>query len=267
MPATLINAVIIGDEILSGKRQDRHFAFIVDLLARYRLRLASASFLGDDRAQLTAFFARSLAANDIVLCCGGIGNTPDDHTRQAVAAALNRPLVVSDEVRAVLEQRFKAHPGATLSPERWQLGMFPQGAAMIPNPINQIPGFSLARHHFVPGFPAMAAPMLTWVVERYYAALGGPATLEQAYHLTGELAYESALLPLMQRVVERYPELRLFSLPSLMVDGRRHLELGVEGDPEVVPLAMAEIRQGVEALGITWQLATDSGQTTGSTAT
>jgi molybdopterin-biosynthesis enzyme MoeA-like protein len=95
-------AIIIGDEILSGKRVDRHFAKIVELLSRRGLRLAWVEYLGDERSRIAATLRRSLAAGDIVFSFGGIGNTPDDHTRQAAAAALGVDLVL----HADAERRF-----------------------------------------------------------------------------------------------------------------------------------------------------------------
>jgi hypothetical protein len=83
-----VGLIIIGDEILSGKRQDKHFAKIAELLGARGLRLSWVEYLGDDRERLAATFRRTMAAGDVVFSCGGIGNTPDDHTRQAVAAAL-----------------------------------------------------------------------------------------------------------------------------------------------------------------------------------
>jgi molybdopterin-biosynthesis enzyme MoeA-like protein len=90
-------AIIIGDEILSGKRQDKHFARIAELLGQRGLRLSWVEYLGDDRERLTATFKRTMAAGDVVFSCGGIGNTPDDHTRQAVAAALGVGLELHPE--------------------------------------------------------------------------------------------------------------------------------------------------------------------------
>ena len=90
-------AVIIGDEILSGKRQDKHFARIAELLGARGLRLSWVEYLGDDRERLAATFKRTMAAGDVVFSCGGIGNTPDDHTRQAVAAALGVGLELHPE--------------------------------------------------------------------------------------------------------------------------------------------------------------------------
>jgi len=87
-------AIIVGDEILSGKRVDRHFARIAELLAARGLRLAWVTYLGDHRSHIAATVRRSMVAGDAVFCFGGIGNTPDDHTRQAVAEALDVDLVL-----------------------------------------------------------------------------------------------------------------------------------------------------------------------------
>ncbi len=85
---------IVGDEILSGKREDKHFAKVIALLAARGLQLSWVQYLPDDRAAITEALARSFASEDVVFSCGGIGSTPDDHTRQAAAAALGVPLSV-----------------------------------------------------------------------------------------------------------------------------------------------------------------------------
>ncbi len=244
-------AVIIGDEILSGKRQDKHFAKIAELLAARGLRLSWVEYLGDDRARLAATFRRTMAAGDVVFSCGGIGNTPDDHTRQAVAAALGVGLALHPEGFEELKVRFA---GEEISEQRKQLVTFPEGVAIVPNPFNRIPGFMVKEHYFVPGFPQMAHPMIEWALDTFYRDQFQPMAgrVEKAFLLTGPTAYESALLDLMERIVADYPSLRLFSLPSLVGKERKHLELGVEGEPGLVDQAMEEIRQAVEQRGITW---------------
>ena len=244
-------AVIIGDEILSGKRQDKHFAKIAELLAARGLRLSWVEYLADDRERLAATFRRTMAAGDVVFSCGGIGNTPDDHTRQAVAAALGVDLVLHPEGFEELKVRFA---GEEITDKRKLLVTFPAGVQIIPNPFNRIPGFMANDHYFVPGFPQMAHPMIEWALDTFYRdqfkAVDG--MVEKAFLLTGPTAYESALLDLMERIVADYPTLRLFSLPSLVGKERKHLELGVEGSPNLVDKAMEEIRVEVERRGITW---------------
>lgn len=242
-------AIIIGDEILSGKRQDRHFAKVAELLAARGLRLSWAAYLGDDRTRLTETFRRTLASGDVVFSFGGIGNTPDDHTRQAAAAALGVELAL--HAQGVEEARVRF--GDDMTPQRLQLVTFPAGVEIIPNPFNRIPGFMTRHHYFVPGFPQMAHPMIAWALDTFYRDQFKAAAVEKAFLLTGERAYESALLDLMERIVADYPALRLFSLPSIQGKERRHLELGVEGEPALVDCAMEEIRVEIERRGINWR--------------
>lgn len=246
----IFGAVIIGDEILSGKRQDKHFAKLAELMAARGLRLSWVQYLGDDRVRLAETFQRSLAAGEVVFSFGGIGNTPDDHTRQAMALALGVDLALHPEAEEAMRRRF----GDDLTPQRLSLGNFPVGCDIIPNPFNHIAGFRVREHYFVPGFPQMAHPMVEWALDTFYADLFAPnAVVEKAFWLTGPTAYESALLDLMERIVAEYPALRLFSLPCLVGTERRHLELGVEGVPALVDEAMEKIRLEVEKRGICWQ--------------
>src|SRR5438128_2499099 len=162
-----IGLIIIGDEILSGKRADKHLPKVIELLSGRGLQLGWAEVIGDDRARITATLQRSFASGDIVFSCGGIGATPDDHTRQCAAAALGVPLVLQPEAREKIRERIAdiaRDNGQTPdfdAPEnlhRLKMGEFPQGSTIIPNPYNKIPGFAIRNHYFVPGFPVMAWP-------------------------------------------------------------------------------------------------------------
>ena len=244
-------AIIIGDEILSGKRVDAHFDKIVSLLAARGLRLSWAEFLGDERSRIAATLKRTFASGDVVFCFGGIGNTPDDHTRQAAAEALGVDLVLLPDAEREIRARF----GDDVNEVRLLLGTFPRGVDIVPNPFNRIAGFSVKHHYFLPGFPQMAHPMAEWALDTFYSSFfNRQPMVDKAFLLTGPMAYESALLDLMERVVADYPALRLFSLPSVGDDGqRRHLELGVEGEVTLVDHAMEEIRLDVEKRGIAWR--------------
>lgn len=246
--------IIIGDEILSGKRSDKHLPKVIELLGERGLQLAWTEVVGDDPARITALLRRSFAGPDIVFSCGGIGATPDDHTRQCAAAALGLPLALHPEGKLLVQERIReTTPDADLdAPEnlqRLKMAEFPQGAGLIPNPYNRIPGFTIADHHFVPGFPVMAWPMIAWVLDTHYAHLfHQQARAEQAV-LVFEQA-ESTLTPLMERLEARYPGIRVFSLPSVGdAQTRRHIELGVKGDPEQVTPAFADLRAELARLG------------------
>jgi molybdopterin-biosynthesis enzyme MoeA-like protein len=245
MTAAAFGALVIGDEILVGKRQDKHFGFLVAALAMRGLRLAFCEYHGDDPARLTAALKRTFASGDIVFSFGGIGATPDDHTRPCAAEAFGTALAVHPEGERELRARF----GAELTPQRLMMVEFPLGAKIIPNPVNRVPGFSLAEHHFVPGFPQMAWPMVEWVLDNRYRHLFERDRWSEASVLVFE-AGESQLITLMETLGARYPGVKVFSLPSMGEDGsRRHVELGVRGDPAEVGQAFVDLRASLQRAG------------------
>ena len=239
-------AIIIGDEIMSGKRQDKHMAQVITTLGERGLELAWCQYLADEPALITDTLMRTLATDDVVFSFGGIGATPDDHTRQCAADAAGVKLELHPDAEIEIRGRF----GADITPQRLQMGEFPQGSRIIPNPYNRIPGFSMGHHHFVPGFPQMAWPMMAWVLDNWYAdshAAGSVA--ESAIVVRG--AGESQLIDLMNETLARHPGLKVFSLPH-MSDADRYIELGVRGETQRVPAAIAELKSGVVGLGFSW---------------
>lgn len=243
-------ALVIGDEILVGKRQDKHFPWLIDALAKRGLRLAWCEHLGDEPARITAALRRTFANDDVVFSFGGIGATPDDHTRQCAAAALGVDLRLHPEAEKEIRGRF----GGETTPQRLKMGEFPAGADIIPNPFNRIPGFSVRDHHFVPGFPQMAWPMVEWLLDTRYQALADSQRWGESSVIVYGLA-ESTITPLMEEVNAKYPGLKAFSLPSMGEGGaRRHIELGVRGVPDEVEPAMEHLRRGVSGLGGTMEI-------------
>jgi molybdopterin-biosynthesis enzyme MoeA-like protein len=245
----LFGAFIIGDELLVGKREDKHLSFVIAALAKRGLRLAWAQYLGDDPERLTAALRRSFDSKDVVFSFGGIGATPDDHTRQCAAAALDLELRIHPEA----EQEIRARFGGEVTPQRLQMGEFPVGSSIIPNPVNRIPGFSLREHHFVPGFPQMAWPMVEWVLDTRYRELLNRQKWGEGSILVFE-AGESQLIPAMQAVEAGFKGIKVFSLPSMGKDGSRlHVELGVRGDPAQVEPAMEKLRHLVRDAGFPYK--------------
>ena len=245
----MFGAFIIGDEILVGKREDKHLSAVIAALAKRGLRLAWAQYLGDDLDRLTAALRRSFSTSDVVFSFGGIGATPDDHTRQCAAAALNVQLRIHPEAEREIRGRF----GGELTPQRLAMGEFPEGSVIIPNPVNRIPGFSVREHHFVPGFPQMAWPMVEWVLDTKYRKLFNQDRWAEASILVYE-AGESQLIPAMRAVEADFKGLKVFSLPSMGNDGSRiHVELGVRGDPAQVEPAMQKLRELVGGAGLPYK--------------
>ena len=242
-----IGILVIGDEILSGKRQDKHFTRVIEILGKRGIELDWAEYLGDDPVRITATLRRTLATDDIVFSFGGIGATPDDHTRQCAAAALGRPLVPHPGAVKEIVARF----GDGAYPKRVLMAEFPEGADLVPNPVNRIAGFSVGTHYFLPGFPEMAWAMMEWALDTKHRALFRERLPhEEAIIVSG--AGESDLLEVMNAVVKGYPELKLSSLPSFSGGSARLIELAVRGDAARAAVAMGWIREEVAKLGYSW---------------
>jgi molybdopterin-biosynthesis enzyme MoeA-like protein len=242
--AQAIVLFVVGDEILSGKRADRHLPKVIELLSARGLELAAARFLADDEAQIAGALRECRDA--IVLCCGGIGATPDDCTRQAAARACGLPLQAHAEAVALIEAEY----GEAARPNRVRMAEFPQGAGLIPNPVNRVAGFFVADHNFVPGFPEMAWPMLEWVLDTRYAHLR-PAAPAVEFRLRVTGASEGDLLDLMQRVLAARPGLKLSSLPFRGGAARpRHIEFGFRGPAALAAGAFREFRAGLVERGL-----------------
>jgi molybdopterin-biosynthesis enzyme MoeA-like protein len=192
---------------------------------------------------------RTLAGDDVVFCFGGIGVTPDDHTRQSAAAAAGVPLELHPDAEREIRARM-AEMHQEVTPARLELGTFPAGSRIVPNPYNRIPGFSYGHHHFFPGFPQMAWPMLEWVLDTHYREhFRRDAEAEFALIVWDGL--EGQLLDLMRRIEADYAGVTVFSLPSFGSDTvRRHIELGVRGAPDAAAAAFAAMRVELERRGL-----------------
>jgi len=241
-----IGILVIGDELLLGKRQDKHLPKMIEILAARGLRLCWARFVGDDPPLIETTLRESIATGDVVLSFGGIGATPDDVTRQCSASAAGLPLVRHAQAAALIEARF----GESAYPNRILMADLPQGARLIPNPINQIPGFSLHHHHFLPGFPNMAWPMAEWVLDTQYRQLFRAQSESERTVMVFGVA-ESTLIPTMRELIAAFPGIKLSSLPSTTNSGE--IELGVRGEGADVTRAYDWLMAQLDALGVRYQ--------------
>ena len=237
-----IGLFIIGAELLSGKRQDKHLSKVIELLSARGMALSWAHFLGDDELQIAEAIEASRRRGDLVLSCGGIGATPDDCTRQAAARAFGLPLTRHPEAQAVIVEQY----GDKAFPHRVLMADFPEGAGLIPNPVNRVAGFYVGDHHFVPGFPEMAWPMLEWVLDTRYPQLrNADPPVEFSLRALGTAA-ESDLLELMQQTLADYPGIALSSLPSRGDALRpRHIEFGIKGPRALATAAFLAFRSAL----------------------
>ena len=258
-----IGLIIIGDEIMSGKRSDMHFPAVIEMLKKRGMQLDWTIYLSDDPERITVALRHSFSTRDIVFSCGGIGATPDDHTRKCAAAALNVPLFLHPEAKEKIYERVRdlaaqhgriADYEAPDNLQRLKMGEFPKGAKIIPNPINKIPGFSIGTHYFFPGFPEMAHPMMEWVLETYHQA-----DFYQADHVEKSVTVygsaEAMMTPLMEKIELDFQLVKIFSLPHIGKEGgRAYVELGVKGDKVQVDEAFERLQSGLRLIRAEYEI-------------
>ncbi len=242
-----IGLILIGDELLSGKRRDAHFANAVRITAERGLEIDWVRIEHDDLPRLTTVFHETMKSGDIVFSYGGIGATPDDVPRPAAAAAAGVALVRHPQIAAALENRF----GAQTYPYRIRMAEIPEGADLIPNPPYLVPGFYVGNHHFLPGFPDMSAGMLAWVLDARYRTLHRTRPVEQLIEIEG--IPESELVPHMDRILAGYPGIRLSSLPAAY-KGNWRVEIGLKGSAQQVDAASGQLQDELDKRDATWRL-------------
>ncbi|PIE00883.1 MAG: competence/damage-inducible protein A [Thiothrix nivea] len=238
-----VGLILIGDELLNGSRQDKHLQTIIGMLNKRGLPLAWVRMIGDDTELLISTFRQTMATGEIVFSFGGIGATPDDKTRQCSAIAAGVRLLRHSQLTALLENRF----GDDAYPQRIRMAELPDGATLIPNPVNQIAGYKYLHHHFLPGFPAMAWPMVEWSLDTHYAHyFDDNPSIEQRWILRG--VQESHLIPMMEALLDTFPEVGLSSLPSTQTRGQ--IDFGLKGKAAAVAEAAVWFEQQMMALHV-----------------
>ena len=179
-----------------------------------------------------------------VFCFGGIGATPDDRTRQAAAEAFGIPLVRNLDAVAMIEDRF----GEDAYPCRIQMADLPEDCVLIPDAESRIPGFTLYDHHFFPGFPSLAWPMLYWVLDHYHSH-DMPQEVEKSVRVFE--ATESGLIPLMNELSAGHARATFFSLPHMAAINS--IELGFRGEQSAVEAAFSGLVAALSTRGLEFE--------------
>ncbi|MDB1145111.1 MAG: molybdopterin-binding protein [Alcaligenaceae bacterium] len=235
-----VGLYIIGDEILSGHRQDKHLSKVVDMLTTRGYKLSWVKFLPDDEGMIARELRGSFERQDVVFSCGGIGSTPDDLTRQSCARALGVSLVEHQEGARILHKKFTnmlADQGKTFdlsrpeNKQRMQMIYLPPDAKLIPNAFNQVPGFYIHDHYFVPGFPEMAWPMLEWVLDNPLKGMKQDLYMTKAVRVYETL--EADLNWILEKVLHDWPMVKIHSLPHIRTGHQEGcVEVGVKSLPQ-----------------------------------
>ena len=161
-------ALIIGTEILNGRREDQHFEFVKNELAKYGHELFASFIIKDDRELIKKSFEMIKEdAKSVLFSFGGIGSTPDDLTREIASQVFRAsPVVVHEKFLQDIIDRFKEKA----YPHRIHMADLPPQSDLLFNPVNNMSGFSLDdRFFFTPGFPSMAHPMIEEVIKKHFS--------------------------------------------------------------------------------------------------
>lgn len=242
--ARQFGVVIVGDELLSGKRTDKHLPHVIETLHARGRCVAWSRVVSDDHNRLVHELKLTRLDSVPVFCFGGIGATPDDQTRHAAARAFGTRLVRHPDAVSMIEDRF----GAAAYPDRVRMADLPEDCLLIPNPHSRIPGFTLFEHHFFPGFPSMAWPMLDWVLDTYYCH-DMPPEVEQSVRVFA--THESALIQLMEALSAGHPRAKIFSLPHMAAVNS--IELGFRGERAAVEAALSDLLTALKTRAVEFE--------------
>ena len=216
--ATRVGIVILGDEVLKGEIREANLAYMIPLLAEWGAETALCAILPDDVAVVVRHLRRFREEVDFLVLTGGIGPTPDDITRDAVAEVAGVPLIVHPEAKAALEAR----PYKGSNPEyRMLMAQVPKGATLIPNPLSPAPGFYIDRMAVFPGVPRMLQAMFEWVKPMVSGRRRSRVTLYS-------MAPESSYAGIMKEAMTAFPEVGVWSYP--LSDGEYRVRVVFRGD-------------------------------------
>ncbi len=197
-------AVIIGDEILSGRTRDKNINELAKTLDSIGVRLQEVRIVRDDSSAIQQAVNELRAIHDQVFTSGGIGPTHDDITADSIAAAFGVPISVRSDARAILEAHY---PPARLNESRLRMARIPDGAELIPNPVSAAPGFRIENVWVMAGVPAIFEAMLAFVSARIS---GGPRI--ESRSLSASVP-EGAHAADLRQLAGRFPDLEIGSYP------------------------------------------------------
>jgi molybdopterin-biosynthesis enzyme MoeA-like protein len=212
MPEPRFFALIIGTEILNRRRVDKHFDFLTQALGDKGYALSGSFIIEDDPKLIVrtiAFIASDPHA--VLFCFGGIGSTPDDHTRKCASLALrDGTLPVHEEAKQIIVNTL----GEAAYPYSVRMAELPQGAKLLHNPVNNMPAFSLdERFYFMPGFPQMSHPMVDAILDKLI-----PVKTDYYRYTLTAACKESLFIEIMEQMPKGVDA---SSLPKLYAEGWR----------------------------------------------
>ncbi len=216
--AAKVGIVILGDEVLKGEVREANLAYMLPLLSDWGAETVLCAILPDKVPVVVRHLKAYLEETDLLILTGGIGPTPDDITRDAVAEVAGVPLVLNEEAKAALLSRpFKGGDPRY----RMLMAHVPEGAQLIPNPLSGAPGFHIGRMAVFPGIPLLLQAMFPWVKP---LVAGSRKTRIMLF----SMAPESAFAGIMEVLMGTYPDVGIGSYP--LTEGEYRVRVVFRGD-------------------------------------
>ena len=233
--------LVIGDEILSGRTQDKNIAQVAAWLNRQGIRLAEVRVVPDNEERIASAVNALRTAYDYLLTTGGIGPTHDDITVDSIAVAFGVPVVVHPEARQILERYYADRGGVTDA--RLRMARVPQGAELIPNPLSGAPGVKMDNVYILAGVPNIAANML----EALDGKLEGGRPMVSV--TVGAYTAESEVADLLRETEATHPGVAIGSYPFFK-DGRHGANFVMRSDDgDLATQTALDLQQRLEIAG------------------
>jgi molybdenum cofactor synthesis domain-containing protein len=198
--------VVIGDEILSGRTEEKNIAQVANWLNPQGIRLAEVRVVPDQQEAIVAAVDALRSTHDYLFTTGGIGPTHDDITVDAIAAAFGVPVVIHPEARRILEDYYRDRPPG-LTEARLRLARVPEGAELIPNPTSGAPGVRMGNVFILAGVPNIAKAMLEALDGKLEGGKPMVSVTVRAH------AAESDVAELLKQVQDEHPGVTIGSYP------------------------------------------------------
>ena len=198
----------IGNELVSGDVPNTNAAWLAKRLAPLGVETRLSAAVPDEIETIAEFIRREAPRVDFLLVTGGLGGTPDDLTREAIAAAFGVPQEEVPEVAADLRARFTRNPEYAA---RW--AQLPRGSRALANPLGGAPGFAIENVFVLPGLPSEMEAMFASIEEEFRH--GSPIESWRRVYRT----YESVISSTLVETGERWPSVLVGSYPSFGAGG------------------------------------------------
>lgn len=233
--------LVIGDEILSGRTQDTNTRDIARYLAVIGVDLAETRTVPDELVEIVDALNALRTRYDYVITTGGIGPTHDDITADAVAAAFEVELEEHPEIIEMMTKRW----GAELNAARRRMARVPVGGALVKNPVQGPPGFTIGNVFTLAGVPSIMRGMLEDVGPRMR---GGRPTVSRTVRVEG--SGEGVIAAPLEAVAKAHPDMSLGSYPFFSPDGFGSNLVVRSRDPDALAGAVAELIVALKGAGI-----------------